>query len=168
MNFPVQTAPSVEDVPKAPVEVTPKFKLALLVCLLGVLYFPVLSRLVAQWTHDPNFSHGFFVPAFSAYMLWTERERLAKVPHNPAWSGLWLVIPGLLCLIIGTLGAELFLSRFSLLPVLGGLVVFFLGWRFLRAVAFPWLFLLLMIPVPALLFNQLTFPSFVSRKWPWK
>jgi len=41
---------------------------------------------------------------------------------------------------------------------LGGLVVLFLGWRFLRAAAFPWLFLLLMIPLPALLFNQITFP----------
>ena len=52
----------------------------------------------------------------------------------------------------------LFLSRLSLIPVLAGLVVLFLGWRFLRAVAFPWLFLLLMIPVPAILFNQITFP----------
>jgi exosortase len=42
--------------------------------------------------------------------------------------------------------------------VLGGLVILFLGWGFLRAAAFPWLFLLLMIPLPALLFNQITFP----------
>jgi len=158
MNFPVQAAPSAQRVTKAPAEFTPKFQLALLVCLLGILYFPVVSRLAAQWTHDPNFSHGFFVPAFSAYVLWTERERLAKLPLHPAWTGLWLVIPGLLCLIVGTLGAELFLSRISLIPVLGGLIVLFLGWGFLRAVAFPWLFLLLMIPIPAILFNQITFP----------
>jgi len=165
MNFPVQAAPSAQDVPKAPVELTPKLQLALLVCLLGILYFPVLSRLAAQWAHDPNFSHGFFVPAFSLYVLWTERSRLAAIPLNPSWSGLWLVLSGLLCLIVGTLGAELFLSRISLLPVLGGLVVLFLGWSFLRAVSFPWLFLVLMIPVPAILFNQITFPLqiFASR-----
>ncbi len=159
MNFPVPTAHSArEDATKAPVELGPKFKLAVLVCLLGVLYFPVLSRLAGQWTHDPNFSHGFFVPAFSAYVLWTERARLAKLPHNPAWAGFCLVVPGLLCLIVGTLGAELFLARLSLILVLGGIVVIFLGWKFLRAVAFPWLFLLLMIPVPAILFNQIVFP----------
>lgn len=158
MNFPVQAAPSAQEIPKAPAELTPKLQLTILVCLLGVLYFPVLARLAAQWTHDPNFSHGFFVPAFSFYILWTERARLAKLQHNPSWSGLWLVVPGLLCLVVGTMGAELFLSRLSLIPVLAGLVVLFLGWRFLRAVAFPWLFLLLMIPVPAILFNQITFP----------
>jgi exosortase len=56
------------------------------------------------------------------------------------------------------MGAELFLSRLSLLLVLGGLIVLFLGWSFFRAVLFPWAFLLLMIPIPAIIFNQITFP----------
>lgn len=56
------------------------------------------------------------------------------------------------------MGAELFLSRFSLLIVLAGLLVLFLGWSAFRAVLFPWAFLLLMIPIPAIVFNQITFP----------
>jgi exosortase D (VPLPA-CTERM-specific) len=56
------------------------------------------------------------------------------------------------------MGAELFLSRFSLLIVLAGLIVFFLGWSFFRALLFPWAFLVLMIPIPAIVFNQITFP----------
>ena len=65
---------------------------------------------------------------------------------------------GLCVLIVGQMGAELFLSRLSLLIVLAGLIVLFLGWSFFRAVLFPWAFLLLMIPIPAILFNQITFP----------
>jgi len=45
-----------------------------------------------------------------------------------------------------------------LLLLIAGLVVYFLGWRFFRAVLFPWAFLILMIPIPAILFNQITFP----------
>ncbi|MFZ0440792.1 MAG: exosortase/archaeosortase family protein, partial [Candidatus Sulfotelmatobacter sp.] len=39
-----------------------------------------------------------------------------------------------------------------------GLTVLFLGWGFYRAILFPWAFLLLMIPIPAIVFNQITFP----------
>ena len=158
MNSPVQALQAAQDVAKTPLEFTPRPQFAWLGGLLGILYFPVLLRLASQWWHDPNFSHGFFVPAFSVYVVWTERARLAQIPPKPAWSGFWLVVPGLLCLVVGTLGAELFLARLSLIPVLGGLIVLFLGWNFLRAMIFPWLFLLLMIPIPALLFNQVTFP----------
>ena len=39
-----------------------------------------------------------------------------------------------------------------------GIILFFLGWKFLRAVAFPLIFLILMVPIPAIIFNQITFP----------
>ncbi len=68
------------------------------------------------------------------------------------------MIVGLITLVVGVLGAELFLSRVSLLLVLAGMVVFFMGWRYFGAILFPLAFLILMIPVPAILFNQITFP----------
>jgi exosortase len=61
-------------------------------------------------------------------------------------------------LVLGSLGAELFLSRLSLLFLIAGMVVFFLGWSYLREVLFPLLFLILMIPIPAIILNQITFP----------
>jgi exosortase len=61
-------------------------------------------------------------------------------------------------LIVGQMGAELFLARSSMLLLLGGIVVLYFGWSVLRAVFFPWAFLLLMIPIPTILLNQVTFP----------
>jgi exosortase len=129
-----------------------------IVALLFWLYMPTLTHLVAQWWNDPNFSHGFFVPLFSAFVIWQERTRLSAVSRRPSWSGLLFLGLGLCVLIVGQMGAELFLSRLSLLIVLAGLIVLFLGWNFFRALLFPWAFLLLMIPVPAIVFNQITFP----------
>lgn len=134
------------------------WRTAILILLVGWLYSSVLFHLVAQWWHDPNFSHGFFVPVFSAFVLWQNRSRLLSVPRQPSWWGLLPIILALSVLVVGVLGAELFLSRVSLLLLIAGLVIFFLGAPCFRAVLFPWAILLLMIPIPAILFNQVTFP----------
>ena len=126
--------------------------------LLLWLYLPTLTRLAAQWWHDPNFSHGFFVPLFAAFALWQERSRLEGVARKPSWWGVMFLALGLGLLVLGQVGAELFLSRFSLLLVLAGLTILFLGWAFFRAILFPLAFLVMMIPIPTIVFNQITFP----------
>src|SRR5208282_5461650 len=109
--------------------------------LVAWLYFPIISRLAEQCWNDPNWSHGFVVPIFSIFVLWRERARLAGLePHPSAW-GLPLLVLAMGILIVGVLGAELFFSRVSLLLVMAGLIVLFRGWRYFRAVLFPWAFL---------------------------
>lgn len=126
--------------------------------LLAWIYFSILSHLVWQWWHDPNFSHGFFVPLFSLFVLWGDRSRLSSLTPKPSWSGLFIVGFASCILSIGALGAELFLSRVSLLIMIAGLIVLFGGWSYLRVVLFPWAFLILMIPIPRIVFNEITFP----------
>jgi len=125
------------------------------------LYASILAGLFLQWVgphHDPNFSHGIFVPLFALFVLWQDRKKLKAIASAPSWAGLPLVVLSLLVLVLGILGAELFLSRVSLLILLAGLIILFQGWTFFRAVLFPWAFLFLMIPIPAVVFNQITFP----------
>jgi exosortase D (VPLPA-CTERM-specific) len=59
---------------------------------------------------------------------------------------------------VGVRGAENFTARVSLPVLLAGLVILFGGWRLFRATLFPWASLFLMIPIPALIFQQITFP----------
>ena len=126
--------------------------------LVGWLYGPILYHLVRQWWADPNFSHGFFVPLFSAWVLWRSRERLKLIRPEPSAWGLPVIVGSLLLLVLGIFGAELFLSRVSLILLLIGLVIFFFGWPMLRSVSFPLAFLILMVPIPAIIFGQITFP----------
>jgi exosortase len=148
--------------PERPLQLAQKSNLrwqaALLVLLIGWLYASILFHLAKQWASDANFSHGFFVPAFSLFVLWQNRTRIAREPREPSSWGLLIVVFALSVLVVGVLGAELFLSRISLLLLIAGLVIFFRGWRMFRAVLFPWAFLILMIPIPAIVFTQITFP----------
>ena len=129
-----------------------------LLILVAWLYSSILVHLAKQWLNDPNFSHGFFVPAFSLFVLWQNRAQFAREPCEPSSWGLLIVTFALCLLAIGVLGAELFLSRISLPLLIAGLVISFRGWRLFRAVLFPWAFLILMIPIPAIVFTQITFP----------
>ncbi len=138
--------------------VVPFWQFGVLGLLTLALYWSVLGHLVAQWWQDPNFSHGFFVPLFSVFVVWQERVRLSQLTSRPSWLGLGIIAVGMCVLIVGQMGAELFLARSSLLIVLAGLIVLFCGWTFFRALLFPWAFLFLMIPLPAIIFNQITFP----------
>src|SRR5882762_1104604 len=126
--------------------------------LVVALYGPVLTQMVVQWWQDPDYSHGFVVPLFAGYVLYQRRYKLRQVPLESNNLGFLVMLGAIVLLLAGSLGAELFVSRLSLLFLVGGILLFFAGWKMLRAVAFPLAFLVLMIPLPALIYNQVTFP----------
>jgi exosortase len=128
------------------------------VAVLGVLYAPVLKALVVNWVEDPDYGHGFLVPVFAGYALWRSRGRWQQLTPEPSNFGLPAILFGIALLIVGSLGAELFLSRVSLLVILAGMVLYLFGRKTLFAVAFPLCYLVLMIPLPTIVYNQLTFP----------
>ena len=130
-----------------------------LVCFATLLvYLPVLTSLGRQWASDENYSHGFLVAPFAIYLGWRRRHELLAEQVRPHWFGIAVVLGSLALLVAGRLGAELFLTRISLLGLIAGTVVFLYGMRHLRVLAFPLAFLLLMIPLPAIVFNQIAFP----------
>jgi exosortase len=129
-----------------------------LVIALGWLYADVIPALVRQWTADPDYSHGFFVVPLAAFFVWERRDALARVPIHPHAAGLAVLAASLIVFIAGRYGSELFLTRVSMIGVLAGLILFLAGWAHLRVLAFPLAFLLFMIPLPAIVFNQIAFP----------
>jgi len=125
--------------------------------LLIACYGPVLFRLAAQWAHDEDMGHGFFVPLIAGYIVWQRRHELAEVKASPNWWGLAVIAWGAAQLYVATLGAELFLARTAFIVSLFGIVLLLGGTPVLRIVAFPLGLLFFMVPIPAILYNQVTF-----------
>jgi len=123
-----------------------------------VCYWHVLTKLVYDWAHDDNYSHGFLIIPLAVYFVWERRGRLAAVAYRPSWLGLVVVMGSLAMLVAGTLGAELFVSRLSIIFLITGTVLFTAGFDALRILLFPIAFLCLMVPPPAIIFNQIAFP----------
>ena len=85
--------------------------------------FPILKHLVQTWATDEDVSHGFFVPVVAGWIAWQRRDRILAMKLKPAWWGLGVMAWGVAQGYIGTLGAELFLQRTSVLILLVGLLL---------------------------------------------
>jgi exosortase len=122
------------------------------------LFHQVFTKLVADWYNDDNYSHGFLIVPIAAYLAWERRHRFWSAPVRPSLLGLVVVVGSVLVLTGGVLGSELFMTRIAILGMLVGTLLFLFGWGRLRVLVFPIAFLLLMIPIPAIIFNQIAFP----------
>src|SRR4051812_34108862 len=118
--------------------------IALLVAF-ALLYRHVVIKLVSDWATDDNYSHGFLIVPIALYFAWERRAQLQAATSRPSVLGLVLVLGSVVTLIAGVLGAELFLTRISIVGVVAGTTLFLFGWHHFRVLAFPIAFLLLMI-----------------------
>jgi len=134
------------------------FKVGIVVAALVLLYFRVLQGLISDWIHLPDFSHGFLIPMVSFYFLYERRKPLSVLSPSGTWAGLPLLVFGVVLLLLGNLATEYFTMRFSILVVLGGVLLTLLGKEFLKALLFPLAFLIFMIPIPSVLLDRVTFP----------
>lgn len=119
-------------------------------------YWPTLRALEWRWSHDPRYSHGYLVPAFSLFLLWHRRGRLAGPSRPLGWTGLALVAAGSLlrpvpARLYYNWGGDRLLQWAevaSLLACLAGLAALVGGRSALRWAAPSLGFLVLMVPLP--------------------
>lgn len=138
------------------VKVTTFFVLILL--SLVALYYKIFIGLIHAWSTNDNYSHGFFIPFITIYMIYMIREELGRQNIQPQNIGLVLLIAGLSQLLIGKIGSEFFIQRTSMILVLFGLLMFFFGISFTKKMLIPVLYLFFMIPLPSIVWNKIAFP----------
>jgi len=134
------------------------YLVTLLALGIAVIYMDIFRGLYLDWLNDENYSHGFLVPLISGYFIWQKRDELQNVQVQPANSGLAFILFGLLLLCGGVAAEEYFSMRSSFIFLLAGMVVFLLGWQWLKAVALPVGFLFFMIPLPYIVYDSIAFP----------
>jgi len=133
-------------------------------------YATVLVKLFNDWWNDENYSHGLLIPFIIGYILWTQRDRLARASVRPSLLlGGAAILFALFALWAGVAGAELYTQRLSLILLLTGITVYFWGFSLLRLLLVPLGLLFLAMPIPAIVFNKIAFPLqlFASRCAVW-
>lgn len=133
-------------------------KAAAIAAAIAFLYATVLSKLGRDWWTDENYSHGLLVPFVIGYIVWQAWPEIRRRCEPSAILGGSIVLIAMLFLVAGTLGAELFTQRMSLVLMLAGIVVYFFGKGVVSLLAVPLALLILAIPIPQIVFNRIAFP----------
>ena len=124
------------------------------------LYAETASGVFAEWISSPDASYGLVLAVVAVAVMWRRRHEFVRAVDGTAspWSGGCVLLGGLILFGIGQLGADIFLTRISLVAVLAGAVWFLAGWRAVRVITAPLMFLLVAVPLPALVVNAVTLP----------
>ena len=123
----------------------------------ALLYLPTYVWAARTIWQSEDHAHGALVLAVCVWLLWRQRERIATAPvaTDPSWG--WpLFALGLVCLITGRAFQISILELFSQIPVGAGLLLLLRGRAGLRALWFPLVFLIFMVPLPGVLVDALT------------
>ena len=121
-------------------------------------FYPMLERLVAQWMNDDDMGHGFFVPVVAAYIAWQRKDDIFNAKISRDYLGWVVMFYGAIQFILGTIAAELFLTRSSIVFSIAGAVLFVGGREVLKLTAFPIFLLFFMVPIPTVIYTAITFP----------
>jgi exosortase len=132
---------------------------AIIAGLIAAIFASPLANLVKDWwTDTEGASYGILVPPLALYIAWAHRRRTFSVAPRQDPRGLLAIFFSCTMFLAGKFGAEYFLTRLSLILVLAGLSWTFWGWPRTRTLAFPFLLLVTMIPLPMLVYNRITLP----------
>jgi exosortase len=119
----------------------------------------IIHRLVERWSTDGNWSHGFLIPVFSLYFLYSRQDELFQARVRRNYLGAVVVACSLLLYFYSAWVTPMsYPQNVSLVGVIFGLVLLFGGWEVMRIAWFPIAFLLFAIPLPEAVFVELTMP----------
>ena len=132
----------------------------LLFTLLFVVgYYDTLSWMLDRYlSPDSYYSHGFFIPIVTGYLIWLKRDELKRIEIRTSWAGFALVILAALLHLFGTVVYIFSISGFSIWILLVGCCLFIYGWARTREIIFPLLFLFFMFPAPLAIISKISFP----------
>jgi len=129
-----------------------------IVGLVAALYAAVIADLGVEWWTEDSSSYGMLIPPTALYIAYLRRHLTFRLPAQRDARGLWLVALGCLVFLTGSLAGEFFLSRISFVLVIAGLAWTFWGFDRFKTLAFPFVLLATMVPLPAIVYNTAAAP----------
>ncbi len=129
--------------------------IGVLALVLGFIFQDGLIAMAGAW-ESPDYSHGYLIPVIALFLVWRNRYWLATVKQRGSWLGAVVVSLGLAMFIMGELGTLYTVIQYAFLVTIFGATLAFFGWRAMRFLWVPLLYLVFMIPLPQFLYAGLS------------
>ena len=129
-------------------------------------FLPTARVLFGQWMTNDTYSFGILVPPISAYFVWLQRKRLQQLPVAPEpLIGMALVGMCATLLFIGRMVGVIGIQEIAMVLCVPAMIWLLLGRRYIRALWFPLLYLLLMLPVWEILTDRFHYQFQLFSAW---
>jgi exosortase len=123
--------------------------LLLALALVVAVYAPTFAWLWERWTLSVwHNAHGLLIPPVVAYLVWLELRTTRKLPVGSSAWGFAFLLPAVALHVIDTGMHTEVLSAASIVLMLPGLSLLFLGVPRTKAIAFPLAFTAFALPIP--------------------
>lgn len=127
-----------------------RWQIACAVVLLAVFCWTFWSFIYRQWLfaidNQADWGHTLVIPFICGYFVYLSRDKLLAEPFKPAWSGLAPILVGLAIYTICTIGPQALLHHnlhgIGVWTTLFGIVLLLFGYRAMKYLLFPLLYLL--------------------------
>lgn len=130
--------------------------------LAAILYTPTFQELYNYRWDKVDYTHAYFILPLSLWLVWRKRSQVKELTQNTqskkSFFGFFILLLGILLYLFGWRQDYLFISTFSLIPFLFGLILFLYGKELAKTLAFPILYLLLLVPPPFGILDSITLP----------
>ena len=130
----------------------------LMIAILTWSYASSLVHLSQRWMNEEDYTHGFLVPVFAAYLLWFRRDLLKQGSNRGRWIGAVLIVASAVLRWAAAYYTYELLDPMSLVPCLAGVVLLIGGRRMFRWAWPAVAYLVFMIPLPGAVAGALSHP----------
>lgn len=136
-----------------------QIKLVLLILAFAAVFYRVLLTLTYYWRTSSDWSHGWIIPFFSAYLISTKWDQIRRIELRGNWVGFLIMLGGLGLYWYSLWGLKIgYIRPTSMLVCLLGMAIFLCGLPVVRHAWLPWLYLFFAVPLPKGVYFQLTDP----------
>jgi exosortase D (VPLPA-CTERM-specific) len=134
--------------------------------LLGLVFHESLDEMSGIWMGSEEYSHGFFIPIISIYLIWLQRHELSFVKDFKASIlGLSILLLGLLLFLLGGLATIRTIQHYAFIVAVTGIFAAAFGRQGLKTAWVPLVFLLFMVPFPNFILNNLSSKLQLISSW---
>jgi exosortase D (VPLPA-CTERM-specific) len=122
---------------------------------LTTVFFDGLKQMVGSWGQE-EYTYAYLVPLISAWLIWQKRAELSAVDPRGSWAGVAIVLLGLLLGFFGKLSTIYTIIHYAFVVMIIGVALASVGWRGVKLIWPPLLYLAFMVPLPEFLYRNLS------------
>ncbi len=134
-------------------------KILIIALLFYYLFNNEIKNIVERWITDPSWSHGFLIPFFSLYFINQHKKEILNLRTKPNYLGLVFMLCAIVFYPLNIVHFGYgYLRPIDMIATLGTIVLFLGGWKLVKYLWLPVVYLIFAVPLPQRYYVAITMP----------